>query len=90
MFRSAKVRHYFYDSRSSGAQLDSALRSSVYTSPIRSVNNIGEANYTGDFEWPGSNLPDDELFVKRVEYSGNEVTVSVAKQDGTGFQSFHT
>jgi len=45
---------------------------------------------SGDIEWPGNDLPDDELFVKRVEYSGDEVTVSVAEMDGTGFQSVHT
>jgi len=85
-----EVSIIFYDSRSCGCDLDGALRDSEYTSPDGGVNNIPEADDTGDVEWPGDGLPDDELFVKRVEYSGDEVTVSVAEQDGTGFQVVHT
>ena len=82
-----EVRHYFYDSRSSGAALDGTLRASEYTSPDGSVNNIAEADATGDIQYSTS---DDELYVKRVAYSGDEVTVGVAEQDGTGFQVVHS
>jgi len=67
--------------------LDGTLRDSEYTSPDGSVNNIGEADDTGDIQYPTNN---DELYVKRVEYSGSEVSVSVAEMYGTGFQSFQT
>ncbi len=87
MLRSAKVRHYFYDSRRCGCDLDGALRDSEYTSPDGSVNNIAEADDTGDIQYSTS---DDELYVKRVEYTGDDVSVSVAEMDGSGFQVVHS
>lgn len=35
-------------------------------------------------------MSNDELYVKRVEYSDDEVSVSVAEMDGSGFQVVHS
>lgn len=82
-----EARYYFYDSRSSGAVLDGKLQSDVYPSPGDGVKNIGEVDNREHFYYSTS---DDGLFVKRVEYGRAAVTVSIAEQDRTGFESAHS